>query len=143
MSKKLPHILLVEDNEGDVILIEEAFEECNFQSQLSVARNGQEALDFLYQKNSFEDATKPDLILLDINLPRFNGHEILHDVKSNPDLKRIPVIMLTTSINETDINKAYENHCNAYISKPLEMEDFINAIIRTTEFWFNIATLPK
>jgi CheY-like chemotaxis protein len=115
------HILLAEDNEGDILLTKEAFEECKVKTELSVVKNGQEALDFLYQRSEYPNVKKPDLILLDINMPIFNGHEVLMKIKSDAKLKKIPVIMLTTSSNQKDITKAYENHCNSYIKKPLDI----------------------
>lgn len=137
MTKKLKpaHILIVEDNEGDILLILDAFEESKFQSEVSVARNGQEALDFLKKQGEHSNAQKPDLILLDINIPIFSGHEVLEEIKHDENLKKIPVIMLTTSSNQKDIDKAYSNYCNSYIQKPLEMEEFMKAILKIEEFW--------
>ena len=137
------HILLVEDNEGDIILTIDAFEESKIDSKISVARNGQEALDFLYKKGSFSNVEKPDLILLDINMPIFNGHEVLIKIKQDPILKKIPVIMLTTSSNQQDIDKAYENHANSYITKPIEIQDFLDAILKIEEFWLQLTTLSE
>lgn len=142
-SKKTVHILLVEDNEGDILLTIEAFEESKINTKISVARNGQEALDFLYKKGTFSDATKPDLILLDINLPIYNGHEVLKQIKTDLDLKKIPIIMLTTSAFSNDINQAYENNCNSYVKKPLDMDDFLEAILKIENFWLELCTLPK
>lgn len=142
-SLKLAHILLVEDNEGDVLLTLEAFEESKFHTQVSVARNGREALDFLYKKGEFSDAKRPDLILLDINIPIFNGLEVLEEIKQNESLKKIPVIMLTTSSNQKDIDRAYKNYCNSYVKKPLKMEEFIKAVIKIEEFWLQLTTLAK
>ncbi len=142
--KTLPaHILLVEDNEGDVLLTKEAFEECKVKSKISVAKNGKEALDFLFQRDAFTDVQKPDLILLDINIPIFNGHEVLKQIKADPILKKIPVIMLTTSSNQKDLHDAYENHCNSYIKKPLEISEFLIAVIKIEEFWLQLSTLAK
>lgn len=144
MSKKnlkLAHILLVEDNEGDIILTLHAFEESKFATKVSLARNGKEALDFLKKKGDFIHAQRPDLILLDINIPIFNGLEVLKDIKGDESLKKIPVIMLTTSSNQKDIDRAYENYCNSYIIKPLEMSEFIEAILKIEEFWFQISVL--
>lgn len=138
---KLGHILLVEDNEGDILLTLEAFEESKLDTQISVVRNGQEALDFLYKQNSFIDAQKPDLILLDINIPIISGHEVLEDIKKNVTLKKIPVIMLTTSSSQKDIVKAYDNHCSGYVKKPSEMEKFIKAILKIEEFWLQLVIL--
>lgn len=141
MSLKLAHILLVEDNEGDVLLTLEAFEECKVKTAISVVKNGKEALDYLFKREQFIDATKPDLILLDINLPIFNGHEVLQQIKTDSELKKIPVIMLTTSSSQKDINSAYESHCNSYVQKPLDMNDFLSAIVKIENFWLQITTL--
>lgn len=140
---ELTHILLVEDNEGDIILTKEAFEECKVKTEISIARNGQEALDFLFKRGKFSTSKKPDLILLDINIPIFNGHEVLKQIKSDSILKKIPVIILTTSSSQKDIDEAYENHCNGYIKKPLDVLEFINAVLKIEEFWLQLTTLPK
>lgn len=140
---KPAHILLVEDNEGDILLTLDAFEESKFHSKVSVARNGQEALDFLKKQGEFSNAQKPDLILLDINIPIFSGHEVLEVIKQDENLKKIPVIMLTTSSNQKDIDKAYSNYCNSYIQKPLEMEEFMKAVLKIEEFWLQLTTLAK
>ncbi len=143
MRKKLEpaHILLVEDNEGDILLTLEAFEESRLNSKISVAKNGQEALDFLFQRGAFTEVEKPDLILLDINIPVYNGHEVLQQIKGDPLLKKIPVIMLTTSSNQKDIDKAYENFSNSYVTKPLDMDDFLKAILKIEKFWLQISVL--
>lgn len=138
---KLAHILLVEDNEGDILLTLEAFEECKVKSNISVAKNGKEALDFLFKRGEYINAEKPDLILLDINIPIFNGHEVLRQIKADSHLKKIPVIMLTTSSNQKDLDDAYENHCNSYVKKPLEMSEFLIAIVKIEEFWLQLTTL--
>lgn len=140
---KLAHILLVEDNEGDILLTMEAFEECKIETEVSVARNGKEALDFLYQKGYYINAKRPDLILLDINIPIYSGHEVLSKIKQDESLKKIPVIMLTTSSNEKDIEKAYNNQCNSYVKKPLEIDDFMEAILKIEEFWLQLSVLSK
>ncbi|WP_127846760.1 response regulator [Psychroflexus aestuariivivens] len=140
---KLSHILLVEDNEGDILLTKEAFEECKVKVKMSVVRNGQEALDFLFKKGTFANEKKPDLILLDINIPIYNGHEVLEQIKSDSKLKKIPVIMLTTSSNKKDVNKAYENHCNSYVRKPLNINDFLEAIMKIEEFWLQLSTISN
>jgi len=137
------HILLAEDNEGDILLTKEAFEECKVKTELSVVKNGQEALDFLYQRSEYPNVKKPDLILLDINMPIFNGHEVLMKIKSDAKLKKIPVIMLTTSSNQKDITKAYENHCNSYIKKPLDISEFMEAILKIEDFWLKLTTLSE
>lgn len=138
---KAAHVLLVEDNEGDIILTLDAFEESKVKTTISVVRNGQEALDFLFRRAPFEAAQKPDLILLDINIPIFNGHEVLHKIKEDPQLKKIPVIMLTTSSHQKDVNKAYDNHCNSYVKKPLDMGEFLEAILKIEDFWLQLTTL--
>lgn len=140
---KLAHILLVEDNEGDILLTLDAFEESKLETKVSVTRNGQEALDFLNKKGAFTKAKRPDIILLDINIPIFNGLEVLQEIKQDEILKKIPVIMLTTSSNEADIDKAYKNYCNSYIKKPLEMEEFMQAILKIEEFWLQLTILSK
>ncbi|MEO7924230.1 MAG: response regulator [Chitinophagaceae bacterium] len=138
---KIAHILLVEDNEGDILLTLEAFEECKLKIEVSVAKNGQEALDFVFKRGVFTNAKRPDFILLDINIPIFNGHEVLRQIKADSNLKKIPVIMLTTSSNQKDLDMAYENHCNSYIKKPLEIREFLNTILKIEEFWLQLSTL--
>jgi len=140
---ELAHILLVEDNEGDIMLTKDAFEESKVKTEISVAKNGKEALDFLYQRGEFVNAKRPDLVLLDINIPIYNGHEVLQQIKADPDLKKIPVIMLTTSSNQNDIDKAYEGHCNSYVQKPLNIDEFLSAILKIEEFWLHLTTLAK
>jgi CheY-like chemotaxis protein len=138
---KPAQILLVEDNEGDIVLTLDAFEESKIKTAITVARNGKEALDILFQRGKFTNAPKPDLILLDINLPIFNGHEVLKQIKEDASLKKIPVIMLTTSSSHIDVEKAYENHSNSYVKKPLDMEEFLGAILKIEEFWLQLSTL--
>ena len=140
---ELAHILLVEDNEGDILLTLDAFEESKLRTQVSVTRNGQEALDFLKKQGPFVEAKRPDLILLDINIPIFSGHEVLKEIKKHEGLKKIPVIMLTTSSNQKDIEKAYSNYCNSYIQKPLDMVEFLKVVLKIEEFWLQLATLTK
>ena len=137
------HILLVEDNEGDILLTTEALEEFKICNQLSVVRNGKLALDFIQKKEEFKDAERPDIIILDINLPLKNGVEVLEVIKSNSETKSIPVVMLTTSSSETDIVKSYANHANAFITKPVDVVDFLKAIMGIEDFWLNIVQLPK
>ena len=137
------HILLVEDNEGDVLLALDAFEECRIKTEISVAKNGREALDFLFMRGAFTKAKRPDLILLDINMPIFNGHQVLQQLKEDPSLKKIPVIMLTTSSDQKDIDKAFENHCNGYMKKPLEVSEFLKVVLKIEEFCLELSTLPK
>ncbi len=137
------HILLIEDNEGDIVLITEAFEEGKITNSISVVKDGWEAIQYLEQNEGYEDVKKPDLVLLDINLPKINGHEVLKHIKSSEKLKQIPVVMLTTSSDEVDIKKSYDNFVNCYITKPVEVESFINAISTIEDFWISIVQLPS
>jgi CheY-like chemotaxis protein len=137
------HILLVEDNEGDILLTLDAFEESKIRTNISVVRNGAEALDFLYRRGDYKEVNLPDLILLDINLPIYNGHEVLKKIKEDTSLKKIPVIILTTSSSQKDINKAYENYCNSYVSKPIDMDNFFKVILKIDEFWLQLSKLAK
>lgn len=143
MKLKPVHILLVEDNEGDIILTLDAFEESKVKTKISIARNGKEALDFLFKRGTYSEVKKPDLILLDINIPIYNGHEVLQQIKTDSNLKKIPVIILSTSSNQKDIDQSYENHCNSYVKKPLNMEDFLEAILKIEAFWLQLSTLAK
>lgn len=135
---KKVHILLVEDNEGDIFLTLDAFERSRLETEISVVRNGAEALDFLFLRGDFEKSKRPDLILLDINIPIYNGHEVLKHIKNEPSLKNIPVVVLSTSSSQKDINLAYENHANSYITKPLEVEDFLKAVDEIEGFWLSL-----
>lgn len=137
------HILLVEDNEGDILLTTEALEEGKISNNLSVVKNGKDAVDFILKQGKFNESKSPDLILLDINLPLKNGHEVLEVIKTNEATKQIPVIMLTTSSSENDIRLAYKHHANCYITKPIEVEDFLKAVRSIENFWFNLVLLPK
>lgn len=134
-------ILLVEDNEGDILLTTEALEEGKILNNTRVARDGKLAIDMLHE--SLNSGTLPDLILLDVNLPRMNGIEVLQYIKKHNDLKHIPVIMLTTSSSEKDISLSYQNYANCYITKPVEAADFMSAIAKIEDFWINIVQLPK
>lgn len=140
---KTVHILLVEDNEGDIILTLDAFEESKIKTNISIVKNGNDALDFLFKRNKYVDVLRPDLILLDINLPIFNGHDVLKKIKQDQSLKKIPVIMLTTSSNQRDINMAYENHTNSYVTKPIDMDDFMKAVLKIEEFWLQLSKLAE
>lgn len=142
MSNQPFKILLVEDNEGDIVLTTEALEDCKVANELKVVRDGSDALHFLFSKSRQNLNDLPDLILLDINLPKKNGHEVLESVKNHPDLKHIPIIILTTSSSESDILRAYQKHANCYIVKPLEVSEFLNITTKIEEFWLNIARLP-
>lgn len=137
------HILLVEDNEGDILLTIEAFAEGKVTNNVSVVKDGKEAIDFLNQVGNYSTNELPDLILLDINLPKQNGHEVLHVIKTTERLKSIPVIMLTTSSSEMDILKAYKNYVNCYITKPIDVVDFMKVIAQIEDFWISIVKLPS
>lgn len=135
-------ILLVEDNPGDVRLTEIAFRKGKIANKLHVVRDGVEAMEFLKKEGAFSDSPRPDLVLLDLNLPRKTGHEVLREVKSDEDLKRIPVVVLTTSDAEADILEAYNLGGNSYITKPVDMESFVKVIAALEEFWFFVIKLP-
>ncbi len=142
-SMKPINILLVEDNEGDIMLTTEALHDGKIFNDIHVVRDGWEAMQYLYKKESHSDAITPDLILLDVNLPKMNGHEVLQEIKSNADLRHIPVIILTTSSSEEDVLKSYQNYANCFITKPVNVNDFIDVIARIENFWVSIVTLPQ
>ncbi|MFI8603426.1 response regulator [Cellulophaga baltica] len=135
-------ILLVEDNEGDVLLTTEALESCKITNTLKVVNDGEEALNFVFKKGPFATEKTPDLILLDVNLPKKNGHEVLQILKADSTYKHIPVVMLTTSSSTLDIKKAYSHYVNCYITKPVEPTDFLSAVAQIENFWINIVKLP-
>jgi CheY-like chemotaxis protein len=137
------HILLVEDNEGDLFLTTEALNESKITNQLSTVRDGWEAMQFLEKRGEYAGATTPDLVVLDVNLPKMNGHEVLVAIKSNEKLKHIPVIMLTTSSSERDIYQSYKNYVNCYITKPINANDFLKVVTSIENFWISIVALPK
>jgi len=141
--RKPVHILLVEDNEGDILLTTEALEESEIANKISVVRNGKEALDWVFKRHQHANSEAPDLILLDVNLPLKNGHEVLQAIKSDDTVKHIPVIMLTTSSSEKDVHLSYQYSANCYITKPVEVSDFLNAISTLCRFWVKVVTLPK
>jgi len=132
------HILLVEDNEGDIFLTLEAFEEYRVKTEISIVKNGQEALDFLFQRETYINAPRPDLILLDINIPIFNGHEVLSQIKTDTNLKNIPVFILSTSSNQKDWDEAYGNHCENYLKKPIDLRTFLDALQSIEKFWLDL-----
>lgn len=142
-NNTLVRILLVEDNPGDVRLTEEALKEANVSTTLTVASDGVEALDRLLQRGRFADAVRPDLILLDLNLPRKDGREVLAEIKSNPELKRIPVVVLSTSVAEDDVVFTYNLHANCYIAKPVDLDGFLEVIQSIRDFWLGIVQLPS
>lgn len=135
-------ILLVEDNPGDVRLTEEALKESKVLNNLYVASDGVEAMEFLNREGKYSDAPHPDLILLDLNLPKKDGREILEDIKADDRLKRIPVVVLTTSKAEEDILRMYDQHANCYITKPIDFEQFIEVVQSIENFWLTIVKLP-
>jgi CheY-like chemotaxis protein len=135
-------ILLVEDNSADVRLTKEALEENKIWVNLHVAGNGVEALAFLRRKDGFIDAPRPDLVLLDLNLPKKGGREVLSEIKADDSLKRIPVIVLTVSAAEEDVLKAYNLNANCYIVKPIDMDKFIKVVRTIEDFWLTIVKLP-
>ena len=135
-------ILLVEDNPGDVRLTLEALKEGKVRNRMSVARDGAEAMAFLRREGQYADAPRPDLLLLDLNLPRKDGREVLAEIKADPYLAQIPVVVLTTSRAEQDILKSYELHANCYVTKPVDLDQFIKVVQTIEEFWLSIVTLP-
>ena len=136
-------ILLVEDNPGDVRLTIEALKEGKVRNRLSVARDGVEALAFLRREGSHTNASRPDLILLDLNLPKKDGREVLAEIKEDPRLRRIPVVVLTTSKAEEDILRTYDLHANCYITKPVDLEQFISVVRSIDDFWLSVVRLPS
>ncbi len=143
MGKSRPvNILLIEDNPGDIRLAQEAFKEGNFNICLSVATDGIEALRYLRKLPPYEEVSLPDLILLDLNLPKKDGREVLSEIKSDPDLRCIPVVILTTSNAEADIQNCYKLHVNCYINKPVDFDRFFDIIQTIEAFWLRTATLP-
>ena len=135
-------ILLVEDNPGDVRLTIEALKEAKVRNRLSVVSDGVEALAFLRNQDQYAAAPRPDLILLDLNLPKKDGREVLAEIKADSDLKVIPVVVLTTSNAEKDLVQAYESHANCYITKPVDFQQFLIVIKSIENFWLNIVKLP-
>ena len=139
---KLVDVLLVEDDEGDILMTREAFEFHKIRNPLHVVTDGEQALQFLHRTGPFADAPRPGLILLDVNLPRRSGLEVLAEVKQDPELLVIPVVMLTTSRAEQDIVRSYALHANAFVSKPVDFEHFIEAIRQIDNFFLTLVCLP-
>lgn len=135
-------ILLVEDDPGDELITREAFEHNKLKNRLHVAHDGEEGLNYLYRRGEFADAPRPDLILLDLNLPKYDGRQLLEKIKSDPDLSRIPVVVLTTSSAEEDILKSYKLHANAYVTKPVDLDQFMKAVRQIDEFFVQVVRLP-
>jgi CheY-like chemotaxis protein len=141
-SGRLIEILLVEDNPGDVRLTKEALRDAKVRNTMETVPDGVEAMAFLRKEGRYQHSTRPDLILLDLNLPKKSGLEVLQEVKADEDLKRIPVVVLTTSQAEQDIVRSYDSHANAYITKPVELSQFIAVVKAIEDFWLEIVRLP-
>jgi CheY-like chemotaxis protein len=142
MSNRVVKILLIEDNEGDIVLTMEALQELNLVTEVIIKKDGETAISYLREMVKSKPNQLPDLVLLDINLPKMNGHEVLGEIKNDPELKRIPILVLTTSSSENDILEAYRKHANCYITKPVDVNDFIRITSKIEEFWFNVVKLP-
>jgi len=143
MADIAAQILLVEDDPGDEMMAQEAFADDQLVSRLHVARDGEEALDFLYRRGSHADAPRPDFVLLDLNLPRVDGREVLRTIKADPSIASIPVVILTTSSAVEDIVACYSAHTNAYITKPAGYHDFVDVVRQVNQFWMDTVRLPK
>jgi chemotaxis family two-component system response regulator Rcp1 len=137
------NILLVEDNPADVRITLEAFKEGKIKARISVVNDGVEAMNFLKKKGNFSNEHLPDLVLLDLNLPKKDGREVLEEMKEDPDLKSIPVIILTSSKAEEDIQKSYQLHCNCYLTKPVGLNEFETLITLINDFWLTVVELPS
>jgi len=135
-------VLLVEDDPGDELMTREAFEDDKIRNQLHVARDGEEALDFLYRRGSHARAPRVDLVLLDLNLPKYDGWQVLQQIKSDPGLTQVPVVILTTSSAEEDILRSYQLHTNAYVTKPVDVNEFIAAVRQIDDFFVSVVRLP-
>ena len=136
-------ILLVEDNPGDVRLTREALKEGKVRNHLSVAEDGAKAIEFLFRRGSYADAPRPDLILLDLNLPKKDGRQVLAEIKADASLRSIPVVVLTTSQADEDVVNAYDLHVNCYITKPIDLSQFLNVVKAIEDFWLTIVKLPQ
>ncbi|WP_018680785.1 response regulator [Actinokineospora enzanensis] len=139
---KVIDVLLVEDDDGDVLMTREAFEHYKIRNQLHVVRDGEQAVQFLRREGQYADAPRPDLILLDLNLPRFDGRQVLAEIKADAELRLIPVVVLTTSEAEEDILRSYQLHANAYVTKPVDFDRFIEIIRKIDEFFVTVVKLP-
>jgi len=136
-------ILLVEDNPGDVRLTQEAFKEGMLRNNLHVVPDGEAAMDFLKGQGKYKNSSRPDLVLLDLNLPKMNGREVLTAIKNDPVLKRIPVVVLTTSQDEQDVIESYKHFASSYIVKPVSMEKFVNVVASFKQYWLSVVKLPE
>lgn len=135
-------ILMVEDNPADVRLTREAFKDAKVLNHMNVVVDGEEAMAFLRQEGKYADAPRPELILLDLNLPKKDGREVLAEIKKDPELKRIPIVVLTTSDDEKDVFKAYDLHVNAYVKKPVDLHQFMKVVEAVEDFWLTVVRLP-
>jgi two-component system, chemotaxis family, response regulator Rcp1 len=142
MEGKPIQILMVEDNEGDVFLTTEAFKAAKVVNNLHVVRDGVEAMDFLHRRDKYAGAPRPDLLLLDLNLPRRDGREVLKDMKADPELKTIPVVVLTSSRAEEDVARAYDLQANCYIVKPVDFQNLMRIVGAIESFWLTVVRLP-
>ena len=143
MTPRPVRILLVEDNPGDVDLTREGLEEASLHNDLFIAEDGEQAMTFLRNEGPHKDAPRPDLILLDLNLPRMDGREVLAEIKADPELRRIPVVVLTSSEAEEDVLRSYNLHANCYITKPVDLEKFLKIVQSIKGFWFSVVTLSE
>ena len=142
-QQRTVEILLVDDNIGDVVLTKEALKGADFSNRVSVARDGFEALEFLRRTGKFADAKRPDLILLDINMPRKNGCEVLEEIRGDEDLSIIPVVILTSSEAEDDIRRSYALGANCFVTKPADLDEMVKAVQAINFFWLTVAKLPR
>jgi CheY-like chemotaxis protein len=136
-------VLLVEDDPGDELMTREAFQDNKIGNRLHVTRDGEEALDFLYRRGDHADAPKVDLVLLDLNLPKYDGRQVLERIRADPDLTHMPVVVLTTSSSEEDVLRSYKLHANAFVTKPVDVNQFIAAVRQIDEFFLSVVRLPR
>lgn len=141
-KNNMVEILMVEDNAADVRLTREAFKDAKVLNHMNIVVDGEEAMAFLRQEGKYADAPRPDLILLDLNLPKKDGREVLAEIKKDPELKRIPIVVLTTSDDEKDVLKAYDLHVNAYVRKPVDLHQFMKVVEAVEDFWLTVVRLP-
>jgi two-component system, chemotaxis family, response regulator Rcp1 len=142
LNYKLIDILVVEDNPGDALLIREVLKSNKIYNTLNIVKDGEEAMDFLYRKGKFAEAPQPDLILLDLNLPKMDGRQVLAKIKFDDKLKQIPVVIMTMSQAEEDILKSYKLHANCYVTKPINLDQFVKVVESIEDFWFSLVKLP-
>ncbi|MEQ9441540.1 MAG: response regulator [Cyclobacteriaceae bacterium] len=142
MNKMEIDVLLVEDSEADAVMVEESLQDSKLKVNLQIVQDGVEALDYLYKRGGYQEAGTPDIIILDLNLPRKDGREVLEEIKEDKYLRFIPVVVLTTSSDEADIYRSYNLHANCYITKPLDFEQFAKIVASIEDFWFTIVKLP-